>query len=154
MRLFIISVSNFSGRNKKVKWIINVLVIQSFHLHVFDFLNSFFLMTWELKIIFITPQNLGFTFQSVSGEHIMKVNNLISRSITNKYKHGSLIRFDAIINESLNTAIDFFLHCWKEYFIIIFWATNSITLKWRDSCFFMFIKQNLYKKAPKNIKKQ
>lgn len=55
MRLLIIGIPNFIGADKEFEGIINILIIESFHLHVLNLLHALLLMTAELEITLIAP---------------------------------------------------------------------------------------------------
>lgn len=55
MRLFVVGISNLGGADKQLERIVNILVIETLHLHVFDLLDSLFLVAGELKFRFVAP---------------------------------------------------------------------------------------------------
>lgn len=55
MRLFIVGIPDLGGADEQFEWIVNILVVQSLHLHVFDLFDAFLLVAGELKFGFVAP---------------------------------------------------------------------------------------------------
>lgn len=112
MRLLIIGIPNFIGADKEFEGIINILIIESLHLHVLNLLHALLLMTAELKITLIAPKNLGFgAIDTELAKHVVEVEYLVPCSVPNKHQHRALVALVPVLDQGLNTAVDLLLHC-------------------------------------------
>lgn len=92
MRLFVVGVPNLVGANKKLKSVIDILVIQPLHLQIFNLSHTLLLMRAKLKLVLIAPQNLGLAATTTQlAEHVVEVEHLVSRAVADQHQHGSLM---------------------------------------------------------------
>lgn len=58
--LLVVSVSDFCAGDKEFERIVDLFVIQAFHLHVFDLFHTLLLVRAELQVVLVAPKNFRF----------------------------------------------------------------------------------------------
>ena len=112
MGLFIIGIPNFIGAHEEFEGIIDILIIESLHLHVLYLLHAFLLMAAELEVSLIAPEDLGFgAIDTQLAEHVVEVEYLVPRPVPNKHQHRALVALVPVLYQGLNTTVDLLLHC-------------------------------------------
>jgi hypothetical protein len=112
MRFLIVRVPDFCGADEKIKRIINIFIIQTLDLHIFDLLHSLLLMTRKLQFILITPQDLRFASTMTQlRQNVVEVDNLVTSTVAHHHEHRTLICLVTVLQQSLNTTVYLLLHC-------------------------------------------
>jgi len=110
--LLVVGIPDLVAADEQIERIIDTLVVESLHLHIFNMLHPLLLMTRKLQIVFVAPKHLRLVpILLYLGEHVMEIDYLVASSIPHDHQHRTLLRFMPVLQQSLNSTVYLFLHC-------------------------------------------